>query len=168
MTNHEHQMDRVNGSLDRLCHRYKNLSDAIGYLQIKPCTESTPKAMTDGFCITFNPAYTESCTEDQLDTLMMHEILHIIDWHFAGSEDKDPYLWNLSCDFRVNSILRRLNFNLEPMSFDNPKFDDLSPHEIYDQISAIRAEILARIDECETTINTTLKAINGRIRKEDL
>ena len=105
MTDLNLQIDRVNASLDRLCDRYKNLSDSIGYLQIKPCSDSTPTAMTDGFCITFNPEHVEGLSQDQLDSLMMHEILHIIDWHFIGSEDKDPYLWNLSCDFRVNSIL---------------------------------------------------------------
>ena len=166
MTDLNLQIDRVNASLDRLCTRYKNLSDSIGYLQIKPCSDSTPTAMTDGFCITFNPEHVESLSEDQLDSLMMHEILHIIDWHFIGSEDKDPYLWNLSCDFRVNSILRRIGFQLHPMALDNERYDDMNQHEIYEDLAAARQKIMEDFDELEKSINRKIRTLKEIIKKE--
>lgn len=166
MTDLNLQIDRVNASLDRLCDRYKNLSDSIGYIQIKPCSESTPTAMTDGFCITFNPEHVESLSEDQLDSLMMHEILHIIDWHFIGSEGKDPYLWNMSCDFRVNSILRRIGFNMQPMAFDNERYDEMDQYQIYQDLSDMRQRIIDELDGALTKVTGNIKAIKGRIRKE--
>lgn len=166
MTDLNLQIDRVNASLDRLCNRYKNLSDSIGYLQIKPCSDSTPTAMTDGFCITFNPEHVEGLSQDQLDSLMMHEILHIIDWHFIGSEDKDPYLWNLSCDFRVNSILRRIGFQLQPMALDNERYDDMNQHEIYEDLAAARQKIMEDFDQLEKSINRKIRTLKGIIRKE--
>lgn len=166
MTDLNLQIDRVNASLDRLCDRYKNLSDSIGYLQIKPCSESTPTAMTDGFCITFNPEHVESLSQDQLDSLMMHEILHIVDWHFIGSEGKDPYLWNMSCDFRVNSILRRIGFNMQPMAFDNERYDKMDQYQIYQDLSDMRQRIIDELDGALTKVTGNIKAIKGRIRKE--
>jgi predicted metal-dependent peptidase len=166
MTDLNLQIDRVNSSLDRLCDRYKNLSDSIGYLQIKPCSESTPTAMTDGFCITFNPEHVDGLSQDQLDSLMMHEILHIIDWHFIGSEDKDPYLWNLSCDFRVNSILRRIGFTMKPMALDNERYDDMDQHQIYQDLSAMRQRIIDELDGALTKVTGKIKAIKGNISKE--
>lgn len=157
------QLDRINISIDRLCDRYKNLSDGIGYLQIQFSNSGTLTAMTDGFCITFNPYHVEILSDAELDSLVMHEILHIIDHHFAGGEGKDPYLWNIACDFRVNSILRRIGMPMQPMALDNDRYDSMDNEEIYRDLEQMRRQIVGQLDAMEQVVHSKIKAIKGKL-----
>lgn len=158
------QLDRINISIDRLCERYKNLSDGIGYVQVRLSSAGTLTAMTDGFCITFNPNHVEILSDTELDSLVMHEILHIIDHHFAGGEGKDPYLWNIACDFRVNSILRRIGMPLQPMSLDNERYDSMDNNQIYRDLENIRWQISEQLDAMEQAVHSKIKAIKGKLK----
>ncbi len=60
-------------------------------------------AYTDGARIAFNPDFLESLSEDELDFVMMHEVLHVALLHCYRGEGWNQYIFNIACDIVVNS-----------------------------------------------------------------
>lgn len=60
-------------------------------------------ACTDGKIIYFGTEFLESLSDDELDFIMMHEILHVVLRHCSRNGDRDEYLFNIACDIVVNS-----------------------------------------------------------------
>ena len=76
-------------------------------------------AYTDGDEIGFNPSFLEQLSEDELDFVMMHEILHVVLQHCTRyqQERMDTDLWNIACDIVVNSnILKSCDMRPESIS----------------------------------------------------
>ena len=62
---------------------------------------------TDGGSFFFNPealsgAYLQS--RIRVNRIFLHSLLHCIFCHFAGTRQRDPFLWDLSCDIAVEYI----------------------------------------------------------------
>ena len=60
-------------------------------------------ACTDGVRIIFGPQFLESLSDEELDFVMMHEILHVVLQHCFRGEDRDQERFNIACDIVVNS-----------------------------------------------------------------
>lgn len=60
-------------------------------------------ACTDGVRITFGTDFLDNLTDEELDFVMMHEILHVVLHHCARGEDRDHERFNIACDIVVNS-----------------------------------------------------------------
>ncbi|MGN1372956.1 MAG: VWA-like domain-containing protein [Candidatus Coproplasma sp.] len=79
--------------------------------------ESLSTAATDGERIIFSPEFMEDLSEDELDFVMLHEVLHVVLQHCFRSEGRDPELFNIACDIVVNStILSENNKNLSSIT----------------------------------------------------
>lgn len=65
--------------------------------------ESLETAATDGIRIVFNPGFLESLSENELDFVMMHEVLHVVLHHCRREDQRDHDLFNIACDIVVNS-----------------------------------------------------------------
>ncbi len=60
---------------------------------------------SDGECIFVNPSFIDSLTEQELDYVLMHEVLHIVLGHGVLLKEKNDKLFERACDILVNSIL---------------------------------------------------------------
>ena len=60
---------------------------------------------TDGESIFANPFFVDSLSEQELDYVLMHEILHIVLGHGVLIKEKNDTLFERACDILVNSIL---------------------------------------------------------------
>ena len=65
--------------------------------------ESVDTACTDGERIIFGPDFLDDLSNDELDFVMMHEILHVALQHVARGVDRDSEAFNVACDIVVNS-----------------------------------------------------------------
>ena len=65
--------------------------------------EAVATACTDGERIIFGTVFLEGLSEDELDFVMLHEVLHVALRHCARTGARDPYLFNCACDIVVNS-----------------------------------------------------------------
>lgn len=65
--------------------------------------EAVETACTDGVRIIFGVEFLEGLTDDELDFVMMHEILHVVLQHCLRQGERDPELFNIACDTVVNS-----------------------------------------------------------------
>lgn len=74
-------------------------------------------AATDGERIYFSPKFMDEISDDELDFVLMHEILHVALLHCARRGERDNELFNIACDIVVNSnILSSNNMNLKSIT----------------------------------------------------
>jgi predicted metal-dependent peptidase len=84
--------------------------------------------------IYFNPA--AGLNREETRFVMAHELLHVALRHMGRQQGRDHYLWNVACDFAINSWLIEMKIGEAPqmgLLFD-PVLKDLSAEEIYDRI----------------------------------
>jgi predicted metal-dependent peptidase len=65
--------------------------------------ESCMTAATDGVRIFFGPRFLETLSDDELDFVMMHELLHVVLFHCLRGKDLEHERFNIACDIVVNS-----------------------------------------------------------------
>ena len=82
--------------------------------------ENVPTACTDGRCITFGTKFLEELTDEEIDFVMMHEILHVVLQHCLRGAKFENERYNIAADIVVNSnILLENNMNLNSITLKN-------------------------------------------------
>lgn len=71
--------------------------------------EGCETAYTDGERIAFSPTFLEELSDNELDFVMMHEILHVVLQHCLRGEDKDNERYNIAADIVINSTIMHEN-----------------------------------------------------------
>ena len=75
-------------------------------------------------------------TEEQWRFVLAHEYLHAGLGHHERCRGRDPYLWNIACDFVINGWLREMQIGSMPedgLLYDE-KLCNLSAESVYDEI----------------------------------
>ena len=65
--------------------------------------ENCETAATDGTRIVFGPRFLDELSDQELDFIMMHEILHVVLQHCFRRRERDGERFNIACDIVVNS-----------------------------------------------------------------
>lgn len=82
--------------------------------------ENVPTACTDGTRIIFGTQFLDNLTDQELDFVMMHEIMHIVLQHCMRGKDFEGERFNIACDIVVNSnILLENNMNTKSITLAN-------------------------------------------------
>lgn len=84
--------------------------------------------------IYLNPA--AGLTEPELRFVMAHEFLHVGLGHGERQQGRDPYLWNVACDFAINDWLVEMRVGAFPQvgGLLDPELRGLSAEAIYARI----------------------------------
>ena len=75
--------------------------------------------------------------EDEARFVMAHELLHAGLRHSARRQGRDPWFWNVSCDFVINDWLIEMRVSAPPDRIGylhDPGLRGLSAEEVYDRI----------------------------------
>lgn len=75
-------------------------------------------------------------SEDECRFVMAHELLHVGLRHHARREGRDPYYWNIACDYVINGWLIEMGIGTMPrfgVLYD-PEFKNESAESLYDRI----------------------------------
>ncbi len=85
--------------------------------------------------IYINPS--ASLNEWQCQFVMAHEFLHVGLQHEQRRHGRDPYLWNVACDYVINGWLVEMNIGEMPTQglLHDAELKDMSAEEIYDRIT---------------------------------
>jgi len=85
--------------------------------------------------IFINPA--AGLDEHECRFVMAHEMMHVGLRHDARCQGRDPYLWNVACDYVINGWLREMGVGEMPAigGLYDPELKDLSAEAIYDRIA---------------------------------
>lgn len=127
------QLVRINNSLSKLSRKFHGLAPFIDHLEITDAPHLAV-AGTDGRRLMFNLQWVQSLNDEQLDGLVMHEIIHVIDAHIERAEDRALTVWNSACDIRSNYILRNVEMPVPQGTTDNPAYDAMDIEDIYEDL----------------------------------
>ncbi len=105
-------------------------------LRVQPCDGWCPTAATDGRNLFYNSQFFDSMTTKQIEFVIAHEILHCVFDHIMRREDRNPQLYNIACDYKVNNTLVRDRIGEKPNVdiFQDFKYDGWTSEEIYDDL----------------------------------
>jgi predicted metal-dependent peptidase len=77
-----------------------------------------------------------SLTEDEWRFVLAHELLHVALRHADRGGARDPYLWNVACDFVINGWLVEMGVGVLPDGvLHDPAFAGASAEQVYDRIA---------------------------------
>lgn len=105
-------------------------------LHVQPCDEWCPTAATDGRNLYYNSQFFDQMSTKQIEFVIAHEILHCVFDHMIRRDDRDPQLYNIACDYKVNNTLMREKIGAKPDVdiFQDYKYDGWTSEEIYDEL----------------------------------
>ena len=120
-------------------------------------------AYTDYKNIFFNVNYINKkeldLDKDQWTFIIMHELLHIILGHNFRREDKIPDLWNIACDYVINSMIVNENIGKKPeFALYDKQFEGKSVEEVYKWLKTKYKKLL---DDTEALLKQL--AADGRL-----
>lgn len=69
--------------------------------------ERTETAYTDGRRIAFSPLFLDALSDEELDFILMHEVMHAVLKHIKRGKGLDRELFNIACDIVVNSNIMK-------------------------------------------------------------
>jgi predicted metal-dependent peptidase len=76
---------------------------------------------------------------EELRFVMAHEMLHVGLRHEMRRQGRDPWLWNVACDYVINGWLIEMGVGLAPEAvgyLHDPELKGASAEEIYDRITS--------------------------------
>lgn len=76
-------------------------------------TRDMPTAATDGVNYWWNPDYFVSLPAESKKTELCHELWHVALLHQVRRGSRDPLLWNIACDIRIDLLLEEQGFTFE-------------------------------------------------------
>lgn len=76
-------------------------------------------------------------TDEEMKFLIAHELLHVGLSHFTRRQGRDPYLWNVACDYVINGWLIEMKVGDMPQvgGLHDPQLKGLSAESVYDRIA---------------------------------
>ncbi|MDR3353613.1 MAG: VWA-like domain-containing protein [Synergistaceae bacterium] len=84
--------------------------------------------------IYFNPS--RGLTEEEYRFIIAHELLHVGLRHQSRCQGRDPFLWNVACDYVINGWLVEMEVGSLPRieTLFDTDFKDMSAEQVYDVI----------------------------------
>lgn len=95
-------------------------------------TTALATAATDGKNIFFNPDFLRSLPSEQVDSFLLHFVLHAALLHVPRQGTRELKRWNAAADIAVNGMLQEQGYYLFPDALSHPKLQRLSVEEIYE------------------------------------
>ena len=77
-------------------------------LRLKIAFSECQTAFTDGERIVYDVDFVSCLTDEELDFLMLHELMHVLHKHCTRRKERIPYIYNIACDIVVNSCIMQM------------------------------------------------------------
>lgn len=102
-------------------------------------------AAVDGKHFWYNPKFIEEIYQEGLKEskqianqkvafLCAHEVMHCALGHLGRRIDRDPKIWNMACDYAINSMLVDAGISMPKVGLYDSKYKGLSSEVIYDDL----------------------------------
>ena len=92
-----------------------------------------PTLAVDGKNIFYHPQWIAENAK-LVKSAIVHEVLHVIMLHHTRRGDRDPYKWNVACDYAINPIVAQNGFPIGDSWLYETKYDGLSAERIYEKL----------------------------------
>lgn len=130
-------VDRIITSRIGLLLRHPFFGNMATRLRIVAADDWLPTAAVDGRNLYFNTQFFSAMNNKEIEFVIAHEILHMVYDHLERREDRNPMLYNIAADYKVNNTLVRDRIGEKPKIVDcyqDFKYENHSSEEIYDEL----------------------------------
>jgi predicted metal-dependent peptidase len=106
-------------------------------LRILAADDWLPTAAVDGRNLYYNTQFFNAMNNKEIEFVVAHEILHMVFDHLGRREDRNPMLYNIAADYKVNNLLVRDRIGEKPSivdCFQDFQYDADTSEEIYDKL----------------------------------
>jgi predicted metal-dependent peptidase len=140
-------------------------------LRILAADDWLPTAAVDGRNLYYNTQFFNAMSNKEIEFVVAHEILHMVFDHLGRREDRNPMLYNIAADYKVNNLLVRDRIGTVPSivdCFQDFQYEADTSEEIYDKLfeDAKQAgkelqELLDQLDQEGEMLDEHLDDCNG-------
>lgn len=123
---------------------------------------------TDCIHLLYNPDFILSgyYNDSELETVYLHEVLHVVLSHPQRRKYYEPQMWNIACDFAVNSMIVLLSTKAVPLALPeemlyDSRFLHNSAEEIYNFLLEDEDYLEDYITNAETEIELVLTSTSS-------
>jgi predicted metal-dependent peptidase len=97
---------------------------------------SIKTAATNGVSLWWNPDFFLKLKPETRKTILVHELWHPGLLHMIRCGDRDPEIWNIACDHKINLQLIDEGYSFEGIEWGcmNPKYRGWVEEDIYDDL----------------------------------
>jgi predicted metal-dependent peptidase len=106
-------------------------------LRILAADDWLPTAAVDGRNLYYNTQFFNAMNNKEIEFVVAHEILHMVFDHLGRREDRNPMLYNIAADYKVNNLLVRDRIGSVPSivdCFQDFQYEADTSEEIYDKL----------------------------------
>ena len=87
---------------------------------------------TDGKSIFYNPEWSNSLTDEEMDFVRCHEGMHRVLRHHLRLKGRNSELWNIATDYAINSILKKSGMTMPKDGLYSREYEGMSAEKIYE------------------------------------
>jgi len=130
-------MDRIITARVGLLLRHPFFGNMATRLRILAADDWLPTAAVDGRNLYYNTQFFNAMNNKEIEFVVAHEILHMVFDHLGRREDRNPMLYNIAADYKVNNLLVRDRIGTTPSivdCFQDFKYEADTSEEIYDKL----------------------------------
>jgi len=106
-------------------------------LRIVAADDWLPTAAVDGRNLYYNTQFFNALGKKEIEFVIAHEILHCVFDHLERRGDRNPMIYNIAADYKVNNTLVRDGIGEKPKvvdCFQDFKYEEWTSEEIYDEL----------------------------------
>jgi predicted metal-dependent peptidase len=106
-------------------------------LRILAADDWLPTAAVDGRNLYYNTQFFNAMSNKEIEFVVAHEILHMVFDHLGRREDRNPMLYNIAADYKVNNLLVRDRIGEVPKivdCFQDFQYEADTSEDIYDKL----------------------------------
>ena len=130
-------LDRIITARVGLLLRHPFFGNMATRLRILAADDWLPTAAVDGRNLYYNTQFFNAMNNKEIEFVVAHEILHMVFDHLGRREDRNPMLYNIAADYKVNNLLVRDRIGTTPSivdCFQDFKYEADTSEEIYDKL----------------------------------
>jgi predicted metal-dependent peptidase len=133
----EDVLDRITIARVGLLLRHPFFGNMATRLRVVCADDWCGTAAVDGRNLYFNTQFFNEMTNKEIEFVIAHEILHCVFDHLGRRNDRNPLLYNIAADYKVNNLLVRDRIGEKPKFVDcyqDFKYEEWTSEEIYDEL----------------------------------
>lgn len=127
--------NRIQTAIGRIVVREPFFASILLGMEIEE-TETIPTFGTNGLAIKFNPKFASTLTDEELITVLVHEVEHVARLHPWRRNNREQSVWNKACDYSINQELTDAKFILPKCGLIDPSFSGMAEEEIYGKLAS--------------------------------
>src|SRR6185369_5984417 len=93
--------------------------------------DDLPTMATDGRSLFYNKDFLAKITDEEAEFVIAHEAYHCACLHHTRRQNRDPFIWNVACDYVVNADLVKAGFKAPQGALLDSQYDGLSSEDVY-------------------------------------